>query len=76
VTESEAMNQWLLSMDSDHSACKPQRHTVTHNVKQCGLAILSAAPASRERSLAITKLEEARFWAHQAIIVARQESLL
>lgn len=44
--------------------------------KQFGIAILREAPASRERSLAVTKVEEAVMWAVKSAVLPRQETLV
>lgn len=51
---------------------QPERYTaVRSSTKETAEIIFSACPESRERALAITKLEEALFWANASI--ARNE---
>lgn len=51
---------------------QPQRYTdIRNNGRSFAESILRFTPASREQSLAITKIEEAIFWANAAI--ARNE---
>lgn len=38
------------------------------------MSIMELCPSSRERSLALTKLEETIFWAHTAWMKTEQES--
>jgi len=53
---------------------QPARYEVLRNMaKGLALQILHTCPPSRERSLALTKLEEAVMWANAAI--ARNESI-
>ena len=50
---------------SEHVA---QIETVRKVLKEAHDVILATIPASRERSLAITKLEEASMWANKGIV--------
>ncbi len=51
---------------------QPERYAEIRNtVKICAEAIVGMTPPSREQSLALTKLDEAVFWANAAI--ARNE---
>lgn len=40
---------------------------INHQAKGLAYAVLDLCPDSRERSLAITKIEEAKMWANAAI---------
>ena len=44
--------------------------------KSFGTAIYRECPDSRERAIAITKLEETVMWAVKSAVIPRQESLL
>ncbi|GAB4287300.1 MAG: hypothetical protein Kow0098_03640 [Ignavibacteriaceae bacterium] len=47
---------------------QPEKYiTVRATLKETAQIIVSACPESRERSIAITKLEEAMYWANAAI---------
>lgn len=51
---------------------QPEKYSVIRaSLKEAAEIIVSACPNSRERSLAITKLEEAGYWANASI--ARNE---
>jgi hypothetical protein len=41
--------------------------------KSYGYALLASAPEGRERSLAVTKLEESLMWAIKAIVLAQDD---
>ena len=47
---------------------KPSRYAAIRNsMRTSAQTVVEVTPASREQSLAITKLEEAMFWANAAI---------
>lgn len=48
---------------------KQHYEELRHFALEYGAAILANCPSSRERSLALTKLQEARMWANAAIAV-------
>lgn len=60
---------------------KPTEETVTKierlrsDAKRLGLAIFRECPPSRERSLAITALEESVMWGVKSIVLPRQGTL-
>lgn len=69
------IDQQRLDKDFTYHAPKenqPERYTAIREMaKHFAAGIMDMAPDSRERSLAITKLEEAVFWSNAAI--ARNE---
>jgi len=72
VTEGEAAS--LENQFTYHSPKEDQQERyveIRHQAKQLAFLLLGATPPSRERSLALTNLEQAIFWANAAI--ARNE---
>jgi hypothetical protein len=53
-----------------------QIERIREAAKQFGLTVFREAPASRERSLAITKIEEAVMWAVKSAALPRQGVLV
>lgn len=56
-------------VDAEQAECLDH---VRSAMRSAAVAVLQVAPEGRERALALTKLEEAMFWANAAI--AREES--
>lgn len=54
-----------------HDELQMKYETIRHTLHDMALLINATCPDSREKSLAITKLEEAMFWANASI--ARNE---
>ena len=48
---------------------------IRNELKHVALVVMQLCPGSRERSLALTKLEEAMFWANSAIARNQAEAL-
>lgn len=71
------LEQFLLSLTNHKPSSESvaQIEAIRSSAKVLGLAIFRDAPASRERSLAITHLEETVMWAVKSIVIPRQESL-
>jgi len=69
------MNTKRLDWDFDHHAPDPDRgythQTVRNKLHRVALELNDLIPDGREKSLMITKLEEAMFWANAGI--ARQD---
>lgn len=69
------MDEKELNKRFDYHAPKPgqpEKYSVIRNsLKEVAEVIVSACPDSRERAVALTKLEEAMFWANASI--ARNE---
>jgi hypothetical protein len=56
---------------------QPERYVaIRDKAKELAYLILNACPGSRERSLALTKLEEASMWANASIARNENESEL
>lgn len=66
ITDGELANRFAYHSPTDQAAA--HRHSrVRFDCLDLALKLKSAIPPSRERALAITKLEEVMFWANAAI---------
>lgn len=63
--EEKTLDHWRYHAPKDDQAGRYE--AINGSTRACAELILQACPVSRERSLAITKLEEARMWANAAI---------
>jgi hypothetical protein len=65
MTNEELVNQYTYHAPGDKKII--QHANIRGNIYSVAKSVLETVPEGRERSLALTKLEEAMFWANAAI---------